>query len=663
LAGAVISFGRETSRSWRWRPEEVVLCTQGRSTAAILVCVAGLFFVCSADAIELPDETLHRWRDLRAAQAVLKQGPIATSWLAGGYVSNSTIEKLFALQEGSTLEIKKAPLLGHTIVVINKVQVKSGPDLPTIQLDLTFKFAGVEVDVQADALLAYRRTEGRGPPDDTGHRRTHAIFAAELTSISLSIGSLQLLPYFKRIQASGVTLLLSKYLEFPLPIEESIAPDIQKMLAKRGPLKIPVPGVCESIAINLRYAKRISIPLNLSTPLYVPDGVWLLAGATKYVPPDSSQDIRPTSAQIQRLSDRVRVLREKNLPPPIKADLAAFVNKKAIPVLLAQFKDDETRAVSFSSDSRPHLFKGTFAGVTLAVEGDAQFMQGVTTATLPAIEWGQPVGSAKSGSLSFSSDVAGRVDVRLKSNLSSIGSLGAHTVVHAKGSAKLNGTVSLAQATLDGVPTAMLIARPDCVNLPLSGHENGELHVKVSFGILAFDKPLPPLFVIDDVPRRLYLKRDEPKPSLTGAQASAPAKKSLTLNLQLNAIDWLAMPKEAVINGTGLWLAADLSARPPFDDAEVKARQEASDKRVAAYVKDQASVPACPKQDILRIEILGVKGSKNGEVEKAVSEILKATGKVILKPVEEQIIKPVDKVYKRLFKKKKKRPPVAAGAC
>jgi hypothetical protein len=58
-----------------------------------------------------------------------------------------------------------------------------------------------------------------------------------------------------------------------------------------------------------------------------------------------------------------------------------------------------------------------------------------------------------------------------------------------------------------------------------------------------------------------------------------------------------------------------------------------------------------------------VKGSKNGEVEKAVSEILKATGKVILKPVEEQIIKPVDKVYKRLFKKKKKRPPVAAGAC
>lgn len=597
--------------------------------AGVVVLLLVVVFVVArisswSDAIQIDDTKKLQWRDLKAAEAVLKTAQVPTGWLAGVFVSNAAIEKVLNQQAGTVIEVIGQQGFEDLTVEVSKFDLvaQDGPALVTFDLIASSPKNNVKLALRAKGLLGYSRTAFVGEKQIPTGFLNLSITELKPKLTLWNAFSVSVPDFLKSASATVLMRSIGKGIEVPVPLKESLkfslgdppADDRPPMATKVKTL--PIKDTGGSVTLAIRYKNTdLTYPLAFSLPLFTKGGIWLLAH-DKAVPLPAVSDETPTDAQLSALSAEVGKLRAAIYTP--SGEVAAFLAGRTLTSLVNLFSslsEDQRSVVAQSTAIDKELFNKEWRDDILGKGGFKITGQNANFATAKAVIGAPTATWVPSTGVAITAGVAADGVVGLHWHFDPMlgGGVGANLNVHLSGSTPINAKLGVAMEKLDGKPVALLVPVVDCANVPLQGEENGELKVKVRMGQLLFDKPMAPQAIVDSVPRRVDLpivKREDLEKTLKKNEVGTIP------HWVNNALDITLDPVAAKASNDGFWIESRVAVAPAAKDpAGAKAQKVALDKSVREYT-DKLPAPKCPEASSLEVEILGVKIGKNGELVK-----------------------------------------------
>jgi hypothetical protein len=658
----------------------------GWAAARSIVLATGLLVSSfTGQALDLPwnwndehvirDARTLRWNQMQTSRAVLGTGPLAANWAAGVYLSENLLAKVIESQLGTVIRIQGIDKIDDLEVTLRKAQIDFRVDAPEVDLELVASSQKKDVSVvlKAVGLLGYAGTTMKGEVP-----RNHASFQVVLTSVKPAVNwsnfSVAVPGFMKSLIAGGAMLAIADRLRFDVPLFDAPSlslgdpPAADRPAEKVHTQDIPIKqGSSEVGMVSLQVVQRnadIVLPLSFGTPVFTPDGVWLLASQKPFLPPAMSEPPGPSAAATLR--KQVEAMVGEMAAPD--GDVVAFIHQGLIADLVDRLGKlpEEQRTVTAKSVKvtgnlwqdkwRDNIFgKG---GVYIRGQND-RFASAVTRLQSISARWVPKDGMALSATVGadFAADLHWHFDPLVS------GGFGDDVGVSAKTSATANGSVNVRMATIQGQPAALLVPTLACTLAPLDLKAHTDIKLAAKYGIKMFAEPVPPIPLVTTQPLRLELP--------TGTVV-VDKKKDIkaSADWKIPVVDFTFTPTAAQATETGYHVSAKLSslaeapagAATPAGRAADKAQRDAYRKQLVEYARTLPSAK-CPDPE-LRLNIGGIEIGPNNELVKysadaiklinntfsEAKKIIKTPGKAI-QDAPRNIHREVKKACRRIWKK------------
>lgn len=595
------------------------------------------------------------WKQLKASEAVFAHGPVPTGWQGGAFISGDSINQVLKMQAGSKIKVAGLSSLSDLEVELNSIEVETQVGVPEVRISLTARSAtnNLRVDLEADGVLGF---EGLGLSAETVPRPV-VKFAVGLATVKpvLAWSSLSLTSpdAMKQIIAAGLMLKVQERLRFQAPVSETVvlplgdAPKPGREQFKITKEKIEIKETGGTVDMEMRQANvDLVLKLNFATPLFTPQGVWLLATDKPFSPPNIQAPMDLTDSQVNALRVSVAKLHMATSKPD--GDIIVFINKSAMKSLVSQLKDlsPEQRTLHGKSVGYTKEIHSTIWQADGLGEGGLQvkaqkpdFAAISAVVSSPDSEW-----SGESGlKITTNTQLKAHAHLHWHFGVPGLGGgVGSDITVNAESAVPvpINGTLELVLDQVGGRPTALLVPSLTCVNAPLELKETGELKLTVKTSLRLFDKPMAPVTLLGFSPITL---------AFPGAQ-EVPAEKAtegdgvkVSASWRYPAVDAMVVPSKVATTEDGFYIVGKLTSLIPVvkdHEAGEKARADARRDQLGAYVKAMPQ-PTCPEKSDLRVSIVGMEIGPNGEIIKAVREAFALAQrtqdeakKILTKPVD-----------------------------
>jgi hypothetical protein len=601
--------------------------------AGTIVFAAGAWWLWKLhDEIIVQDVRKLQWQELKASEAVLTAAPVPSGWLGGVYLSGKAIDQVLKSQASTKLEVQNLEGFEDLTIQVRSIALSTQVGAPSVRIEAvaTSEKRKLALAFQADGLLGYA---GTSQSDDTPPKPM-AAFAIALTSVQpkfvwshLSFSTPALLREFV---AAGVMKAVGERFMFETPISRTQMlslgdpPAEGREEVKVRKVVVPIKETNGSVTLDARHKQAdLTIHVNFATPLFSPQGVWLLATDKPFAPPVTEPPGKLTDHDLETLRSAVAKLHD---PQPSPAgDAGFFLHNRGLVDLVGQISrlsEDQRTIYAKSVETKGRLYDTKWrdnvlgeGGIYIEAKGK-DFTEISAAIAPPSVAWAP----AKGVTLKSSATVHATAKLHWHFDPLVGGGFGNDVSIGGGGSVPVEGNVRVEMAEVGGESMALLVPTLICTNAPIEMKASGEIKLGVKTGVKLFDKPIAPTVLLDSAPRRIVF----PVPKEEKAVDGQRKKVRVVPKWNHPAVDIVTPPATAVVTNEGFLVFANFASITPAKekkDPQSEARKKVLAQKLAAYAEAMPA-PTCPGDMDVRVTIGDIEIGPNGEVIKFTGEVV-----------------------------------------